>query len=147
MQTIESIVAPQIGLGALDAACDAPDGLGFGDTFDCTAVTGDGEEILFRATIEDGAVVSMQSLNLLTTDIVGAVEVAVSDELVLTHSLDVDPGAVDCGDEPVVYRPGEVLPVECRILHPETGRPHAAHVEIFDLVSFALTVTVDDQPL
>ncbi len=135
VRTIEEIVAPQVGLGPLDASCDAPDGLGFGDTFECTAVTGDGQEILFLATIDDGAVIDIQSLNLLTPDAISAIEIATSDVLNIEQGLDVGPEVVDCGTALVRYEPGELLTMDCRVLHPLTGQLHAVRVDIADLLA------------
>lgn len=144
--TIENIVAPQIGLGPLDASCSAPDGLAFGDEFDCAAETESGDIVLFRGRVSDGAVVDMQTLNVLTAEVLGAVEVAATDVLV-EEGLPVSIGAFECGDGATVFDPAQSLLLACRVLHPFTGRVHAATVTVLNASDARVTVAVAEDPL
>lgn len=143
---IEDIVAGQIGLGPLEAKCFAVDGLGFGDEFDCSAETEDGRMVLFRGRVSDGAVIDVQTLNVLTADVLGAIEVAATDVLI-EDGLAVAIGALKCGNGSTLFAPAKTLELACRVLHPLTGRVHAATVTVADVNNVRVTVEVAEQPL
>ena len=144
--TIENIIASQIGLGPLNAQCSAVDGLVFGDEFDCTAETEDGQIVLFKGRVNDGAIIDVQTLNVLTADILGAVEVAATDVLI-EDGLDVALGGLECGNASLVFDPLQTLALACRVLHPLTGRVHAATVTVVNASTARVTVEVAEEPL
>lgn len=142
VRTIEDIVAPQMGLGPLRAECDAPDGLGLGDTFRCTARTEDDQEIVFLARVADGAVVEMLSLNVLTPRVVEAIQIAATDVLVVEQGLDLADGALRCGEATVRFDPDDDVVLDCELLHPNTGAVHRAEVTVLDLAEVDVAVSV-----
>ena len=65
---IETDLEEQIGLGELAAACDQPDELKEGETFECTAITQDGATIELVGELISDDEFNVQTTNLLTAD-------------------------------------------------------------------------------
>jgi len=146
VQSIEDVVGPQIGLGPLTATCEAGDGLGFGDQFTCEALTESGETILFVASITDGGMIDVVSLNLLTDDVIAAIEVAAIDVVQVSQGLQISPNGIQCGEGPVILPAGEILSLTCGVLHPNTGQVHTAVIRLTDLLDLRMTVEISEDP-
>jgi len=146
VQAIERVVAPQIGLGALEASCEAGDGLGFGDQFTCEATTDSGDTILFVATVTDGGAVDVVSLNVLTDAVIGAIEIAAIDVVRVSQGLVISPNGLQCGEGPLVLPAGDILSLECGVLHPTTGQVHSVVIRLTDLRDLRMTVEISPDP-
>lgn len=146
VQAIEQVVAPQIGLGSLTATCEAGDGLVFGDQFPCEATTDSGDTILFVASITDGGAVDVVSLNVLTDDVIAAIEVAAIDVVRVTQGLEISPNGIRCAEGPVILPAGEILSLTCGVLHPATERVHTAVIRLTDLLDLRMTVEISPDP-
>jgi hypothetical protein len=70
---IEGPLADEIGLGELTATCSEPDDLEEGQTFGCTAETGDGRTITFEAVLTSDDEFDIVTSNLFTSDEVDSV--------------------------------------------------------------------------
>lgn len=146
VQAIEQVVAPQIGLGSLTATCEAEDGLVFGDQFTCEATTGSGDAISFVATVTDGGAVEVVSLNVLTDDVISAIEMAAIEIARVTQGLEIAPNGIQCGEGPVILPAGEILSLSCGVLHPETGLVHTAVIRLTDVSDLRMTVEISPDP-
>jgi hypothetical protein len=99
---IEEKLADDIGLGELDASCNEPDGLSEGETFTCTATTGDGETIEFLGTMTTDDEFEIVTTNLLVADDVVAIREegarVLSDEVGAT----ILPDDIECAEGSVI---------------------------------------------
>ena len=141
---IEDDIAPQAGMGSLEAECEEIDDPQPGDSFSCTATTKGGETIRFDAVMEEDDIVDVQSINLVTADgldLIEALAVQVLEENV-GQTLGVE--NFDCGDEGLVVEPGGTI--ACLLTDPISGTLYDATVTVEVLDPLEIFVEVGDSP-
>lgn len=140
VQLIEEDIADQAGIGPLDAICQEIESPEPGDTFTCTATTEDGETIRFVAIMEEGDVVDVESVNLVTADgldLIESLAVEVLEENV-GQTLGIE--NFECGDKGLVIEPGSTI--ACLLTDPISGTLYDADVtvEVLDPIEIFVEV-------
>lgn len=139
-ELIEGQLAEDIGLGPLTATCTG-NGLGAGDTFDCSASAGQLTPIRFTGTIDDDEEsVVITSTNLLLAAQVEEVEAFAAGLLQEQTTRTVSPEDFECADSSVIISSGEVL--DCVVTDPSDGTVFEAPVTIESLEDLAITVNI-----
>ena len=139
---IEGDLADQIGLGPLQASCRGR-GLGPGDAFACTALSGTQPPIEFVATIsDDGESVDLTSANLLLADQVQQIESFAASLIAQDTGRPVTAESFECADSSLVVAPGAV--VDCLVTDPTDGTIFDVAVTVDDLDTLSITVDVGE---
>jgi len=141
---IEGDIADQAGIGPLEAACEEIDDPEPGDTFTCTAATGNGETIRFNAVIEEDDTVDVESVYLVTSEgltmIEGLAVQALEENVGQTLGIE----NFDCGDRGLVVEPGGTI--ACVLTDPVSGAPYEAEVTVQALDPIEIFVEVGGAP-
>jgi hypothetical protein len=132
----------QIGLGALQPSCDdPPDPFPVGESFDCTATTGDGATITLTATQD-----REDHLDVVTTNVVsptGLQKLEASAAKVLGDNVGTPLPAenLDCGDRSLIVTvPQEI---RCTLTEPGTGTRRGATLTLKNIDPGAFDIVVD----
>lgn len=139
---IEDDIADQAGIGPLEATCEEIDDPQPGDTFTCTATTGDGETIRFDAVMEEDDMVDVESVNLVTADGLDLIEGLAAQALEESVGATLGTENFDCGDKGLVVEPGGTI--GCVLTDPATGTLYDATVTVKVLDPIEIFVEVGD---
>lgn len=129
---IEGELEEQIGLGELSAACNQPDGLAEGETFECTAITADGASIEIVGTMTSEDEFNVQTTNLLTSDDVDQLVVLIADAVSNEVGAEVAPGDLTCPSGSVILDGNGDF--TCEIVDTATGDVYAITIQTGGLV-------------
>lgn len=102
VEVIEGELGDEIGLGELDATCGDPDALSEGETFTCTATTGDDQTIEFLGTMTSDDEFEIVTTNLLTAEDVEVVREEAARVLSAEVGAEILPADIECAEGSVV---------------------------------------------
>lgn len=112
-----------IGLGALDPTCGQPEDYSAGETFTCTATTGDGRVVEFFGEMTDDDTFNLVTSNLLTAEDVVAIRAGAAESLGPEVGATIDPDDIVCPDEIVLL--DDSGDFTCEITDTSTGDVYA----------------------
>ena len=116
---IEAKLAEQIGLGDLDATCNEPADMKEGETFTCTATTGDDRTVEFVGTMTSDDKFEIVTSNLLTADDVVTIREEGARVLSEQVGATIEPDDIACPDDIVLL--DDTGDFVCQITDTSTG--------------------------
>ena len=142
---IEGDLAVQLGLGPLEANCQAVEDPEVGDTFPCTAFTEAAETVRFAGVVEDEDSIEVTSENVILADALPVVEAAAVEALESATGMTLGVENFDCGDRSVIVDLGGTL--DCVLTDPGNGDRYAATVTVNSREPLNIDVAVGEAPL
>lgn len=142
-ELIEGELADTVGLGAVEATCEQPDGgeaAADGDTFTCTATTESGEVVNYVATA-NGDTVEVETTNVIVGANMGEVERITAESLTQQIGVELPAANVDCGEASVVVAGDTIL--TCALTDPETDDVYDVELSNIDITAGDGAVTFD----
>jgi hypothetical protein len=131
LKVIEDDLAGQLRMGKLDASCEDPSSNGVGTTFSCTARNADGQTVRFKAEIESGKKVLVNTTNVLTRENLDRIEQEAARILTEQVGQELPASAIDCGSRPIVAESGQ--PFVCALTDPQTGAVFDTQITLDDV--------------
>lgn len=99
---IETQIEEEVALGELTAACNQPEELARGETFECTAITPDGDTIDIVGELTGDDTLNVQTTNLLTVDDVRAILPPIADAVGTEVGATVVAADISCPDRSII---------------------------------------------
>jgi len=145
IKLISKTLQDQIGLGPLDVTCDQPTSKAAGTSFTCQGTTTDNRTVRFKATVQPGKKVFVNTTNVLTKANLDTIEEQAARVLTAKVHQTLPATAIDCGNRPILADAGK--PFVCALTDPESGAVYDASITLDSVETpKELNVTVAQQP-